>query len=145
MPESRPPAEGRRQQLLEKLRVFEEAAEKVHPEMHGTDAAQDNARFRDAAEDLQTYLSHHLSSRETLDWAKLPDSGAEIAVFANELKTEHRKFLNELAQLARLAEKMEEAPDRADAASRLRQQSRALALRIARHAGEEEASLGNYL
>lgn len=145
MSEPGPSAEGRRQQLLGKLRAFEEAAAAIHPEKHGADTRADLARYRGAAEDLRIHLSQHQASKETMDWPPLPDSGEEISAFAGELKTEHQQLLNELAQLARAAENLEQALDRVDAAARLRSQSRTLALRVARHAGEEEAPLGNFL
>ena len=145
MRESGHSAEGQRRQLLEKLRVFEEIAETIHPEKHGSDTAENIVRFRTAAEDLRAHLSAHLASKETMEWPELPDSGAEVSAFAAELKLEHQELLNELGRLASTAGKLDEALDRADAATRLRQQSRILALRIARHAGEEETPLSHYL
>ncbi|HVB34813.1 MAG TPA: hemerythrin domain-containing protein [Patescibacteria group bacterium] len=144
MSESAGSAEGRRQQVLEKLRLFEEAADRIRPGASGAETSENVARFRESAEQLRLHLSQHLASKETIDWPELPDSDAEISAFAHELKTEHRDLLNELAQLIRAAGEMEKTFDRADAATRLRSQSRAVALRVARHAGEEEASLGNY-
>lgn len=138
-------AEGRRQQLLERLRAFEDAAEKVHPEILRPEIAESLERFRAAAEELRLHLSQHLALKETIDWPQLPDSGVEISAYANELKTEHGHLLEELAQLTRAAEEMEKTLDRVDAASQLRTRSLALALRIARHAGEEEAPMGHYL
>ncbi len=139
------PAEGQRQQLLAKLRVFEKAAEEIHPEKQGVDTSAHIARYQNAAEDLRMHLSQHLASKETVDWPELPDSAAEISTYAGELKAEHQQLLNGLEELLRDAGKLEEALDRADAAARLRSQSRSLALRIARHAGEEEAPLGKFL
>lgn len=137
-------AEGRRQELLEKLRRFEEAAEKIRYEGAAREMTERIARFRQAIQELRAHLSRHLATRETAQWPALPDSDAEISAFAAELKAEHRELIDELLQLARAADEIERAADRTEAAARIREQSRALALRIARHAGEEEAPLGNY-
>ena len=139
------PAEGRRQELLEKLRIFEETADKIHPERQDSDTTENVARYREAIEELQLHLTQHLASREAADWPTLPDSPADISAYADELKTEHQELIDQLSQLARAAEELETSIDRADDAARLRTHSRSLALRIARHVGKEETPLGDYL
>jgi iron-sulfur cluster repair protein YtfE (RIC family) len=145
MSESRNPAEGRRQELLEKLQKFEDAAGQIHPEQPGSKPSENLARFREAASELHKHLSRHLATRETAEWPALPDSDQEISAFAEELKAEHKSLMEELSQLASAANEMDSGMDRTEFAGRIREQSRVLALRIARHAGEAEAPLGKYL
>jgi hypothetical protein len=144
MSESVGPAEGQRQQLLERLRTFEEAAAQLHPEKSGVDAVEIFARFQDAAQALRLHLSRHLAMKETVDWPQLPDSDADITAFAGELKLEHKQLLADLAELIQDAREFPKALDRSEAARLLRERSRELALRVARHAGDEEAPLGRY-
>lgn len=139
------PAEGRRQEILEKLRLFEEAADKVHPEREGSETDDNVARYREAIEELQLHLSRHQTNREAADWPTLPDSPVDISAYAAELKIEHQELIDELSQLARAADEMETSMDRVEDADRLRSQSRSLALRIARHVGKAEMPLGDYL
>lgn len=144
MKQSHGQAQVQRRQLLEMLRAFEDAVEQVHPEIKQAETPANVARFRDAAQALRTHLSKYRALKETLDWPNLPDSDAEISAFAEQLKAEHQELLGELDGVIREAEQVETAMDRAHAAARLRDRSRGLVLRIARHAGEEEAPLGNY-
>lgn len=139
------PAEGRRQEILEKLRIFEEAAEKVRPEREESETDENVELYKEAIGELQLHLSRHLATREAADWPTLPDSAADISAYADELKTEHRELIDELSQLSRAADEMESSMDRVEAADRLRRQSRSLALRIARHVGKAETPLGDYL
>lgn len=139
------PAEGRRHELLEKLRIFEETAEQIHPEREGSETAENVARYREAIEQLQLHLSQHLANREAADWPTLPDSPADISSYAGELKAEHQELIHELSRMARAADEIETSIDRSDAASQMRNQSRLLALRIARHVGKAETPLGDYL
>jgi hypothetical protein len=144
MSESVGPAEGQRQQLLERLRTFEEAAAQFHPEKSAADSVEILARFQDAAQALRLHLSRHLAMKETADWPPLPDSDADITAFAGELKLEHKQLLADLAELIRDAREFPKALDRSEAARVLRKRSRELAQRIARHASDEEAPLGSY-
>lgn len=137
-------SEGRRQQLLEKLRLFEEAAEHLRAGITRPEAFENVARFRDAAEGLRLHLSQHPASQETIDWPQLPDSDSEISAFGGGLKTEHQELMNELSQLVREAGEMQKSFDRVDAATRLQSRSRAVALRVARHAGDVDFSPGKY-
>lgn len=139
------PAEGRRYELLEKLRKFEEAAEKIHPEREGSETVEDIELYRGAVEELQLHLSQHLANRESADWPALPDSPVDISAYAGELKAEHQQLIDELSQMARAADEIETAIDRSEAAGQLRNQSHLLALRIARHVGKAETPLGDYL
>lgn len=138
-------AEGRRYELLEKLRKFEVAAEKIHPEKEGSETAEDVARYSEAVQELQLHLSQHLATREVADWPALPDSPADISAYAGELKAEHQALIDELSKMARAADGIETALDRTEAAMQLRSQSHLLALRIARHVGKSETPLGDYL
>lgn len=144
MTESSQTSEGRRKQLLEKLRIFERAAEEIHPERKEEEMPERVARFRQAAEDVRSHLFKHRASKEMMEWPELPDSDAEIAAFAQVLKREHESLLRELGDLISAAAELETTLDRVHAAAQFRDRSRALALRIARHAGGAEARLGKY-
>lgn len=144
MSKAESPAEGQRQEFLEKLRIFEETAEKIHPEKKGSGGAEDLARYREAIAELQLYFSQHWTNREMADWPMLPDSPTDISMYAAELKTEHRELIDELSQLARAADELEASMDQSEAADHLRSQSRSLALRIARHIGKADMPLGGY-
>lgn len=139
------PAEGRRQELLEKLRIFEDAAQQIRPDTETQEASENIDRYREAVGELQLHLSRHRTNREAADWPTLPDSPVDISAYAAELKIEHQELIQELSQLARAAGEIETSMDRAEAADRLRTKSRSLALRIARHIGNAEAPLGDYL
>lgn len=134
-----------REQLLEKLNTFELAFEQIHPSYRGPiDWRQRAAALREATAGLRSYLSEHLAPKELMEWRELPDSDADIAAFAYELKMEHADLLRELGDLIQAIDKLETKLDRHEATLQIFKQSRSLAQRIARHAGGEEAQLGRY-
>lgn len=134
-----------REQLLERLRAFELAAKPLHPGYRGpSDLKERTARLQSAAEELRLFLSRHPASKELMEWGDLPDTDAETAAFAHELKLEHADLLRELGELVEAITKLELALDRHEASLQIHEQCRSLAQRVARHAGGEETQMGRY-
>lgn len=134
-----------REQLLERLSAFEKAIEPLHPNHRGPgDWKEHAAELHAAAEALRLYLADHLAPTELMDWRELPDTDAEVAAFAYELKMEHADLVRELRDMREAIWNLESSLDRRDDALRIYSQGKALARRIARHAGGEEAQLGRY-
>jgi uncharacterized protein YecE (DUF72 family) len=145
MKEPHKPVGSHREQLLEKLNTFELAFELVHPSYRGPiDWKERAATLREATVGLRLYLSDHLAPKELMEWRELPDSDADIASFAYELKMEHADLLRELGNLIQAIDKLETTLDRHEATLQICKQGHSLAQRIARHAGGEEAELGRY-
>jgi iron-sulfur cluster repair protein YtfE (RIC family) len=134
-----------REQLLKKLSEFEKAIEPLHPNHRGPgDWKEHAAELHAATEVLRLYLADHLAPKELMDYRELPDTDAEVAAFAYELKMEHADLVRELRDMLEAIRSLESSLDRREDALRIYNQCKALAHRIARHAGGEEAQLGRY-
>lgn len=145
MKEPRKRVGSQREQLLERLNAFEQAAEPIHPNYRGPGDWKERAEtLQGAAEKLRVYLSEHLAPKELMDWRELPDTNAEVTAFADQLKAEHTDLVRELTDLIEAIRNLEASLDRREDTMRIYDRSRNLAHRIARHAGGEEAQLGRY-
>jgi len=134
-----------RQQLLERLREFEQAGNEVTPQRTPERRKESLVKLREATEQLRAHLARHLAPKELAEWRELPDSDIEIAAFGYELKMEHADLQRELGDLILDIDAYEAALDREEAATQIRLTCKALAIRIARHAAGEEAELGRYI
>ena len=134
-----------REQLLEKLRQFEQAVQSLHISRKECERVEGIASLRQATEELRHHLAAHPAPKEMMEWREMPDTDAEITAFAYELKMEHADLLRELADLMQMMEEYDRALDRQEASAEICSECRALGLRIARHAAGEEAELGRYL
>ncbi len=134
-----------RQQLLERLREFEQAGNEVTRQRTPERRKESLVKLREATEQLRAHLARHLAPKELAEWRELPDSDIEIAAFGYELKMEHADLQRELGDLLLDIDAYEAALDREEAATQIRLTCKALAMRIARHAAGEEAELGRYI
>jgi hypothetical protein len=144
MEESKPVRGSPREQLLEKLKQFEQAGNEVPRQRTPERRKESLAKLREATEQLRTHLARHLAPKELSDWRELPDSDVEIAAFGYELKMEHADLQRKLGDLLLDIDAYDRALDRDEAAKQIRLTCKALAIRIARHAAGEEAELGRY-
>jgi Hemerythrin HHE cation binding domain len=133
-----------RQQLLERLRDFEQAGDDVPRQRTPERRKESLAKLREATEQLRAHLARHLAPKEMAEWRELPDSDIEIAAFGYELKMEHADLQRELGDLLLSIDAYDAALDREEAATQIRLTCKALTMRIARHAAGEEAELGRY-
>lgn len=134
-----------RERLLARLDAFEQAIEPLHPNHRGPGDWKERAEnLRAATEGLRLYLSEHLAPKELMEYRELPDSDAEIAAFAYELRMEHADLVRELGDVIATIRQLETSLDRHEDALQIYRRCRILAQRVARHAGSEEAELGRY-
>lgn len=131
-----------REQMLEKLILFERALDNFHPERGNGKMELAIQDLRASAEELRKHLATHISPREMIDWYTLPDSDQELTAFAYEMQVEHQEILRALAGLLNTLEEMGTSLDRLETAGRIWGQGRPLAERIARHCAGEETSFG---